>query len=93
MKIWMLKILYLFNVLIFNTKIKNKYKKIINIAGAKAFLQQAQKNIDKAFEILPHEKIYWSLEDDECKHIKFAFPKNPIEDLQSVVYLYVLKDM
>ncbi len=78
MKIWMLKFIYLFNILIFNTKLKNKFKKIINIEGAKLFLKYAQKNIDKKFDILPNEKIYWSLEDDECKYIKNAFPKNPI---------------
>ena len=78
MKICLLNFLYLLNVFIFNLQWRERYKKFINKIGATLFLKVARKNIDKPFEILPNEKIFWSLNDDECKYIKFAFPDNPI---------------
>ncbi len=83
MKIWLLKIFYLLNVFIFNTQLRNKFKKFVYIKGARLFLQKAQKNVDKPFNINPSEKIYWFLENEDCKYFKNAFPNNPIvEDIK-----------
>ena len=78
MKIWLLKIFYLLNIVILNKQWREDFKKFVNKIGAKVFLQQAQKNINKSFEILPSEKIFWTIDEAAAKYVKNAFPDNKI---------------
>ncbi|MDO4162021.1 MAG: hypothetical protein Q4D80_03325 [Pseudomonadota bacterium] len=76
MKKTFLKFMYLLNIFIPQPQWKNLYKKYINIKGAELFLQERQKQAPKPVEILPDDKIYWSLSVHDRRYIQYAFPHN-----------------
>lgn len=78
MKQKLYKIIYLLNVFIPRRRWKNAFKKYINVKGAALFLQEKQKELQHPAEILPTDKIYWHLGDDDLQYLRHAFPVNPL---------------